>query len=217
MQAVQKVYTKATTAATYGSLVPAWKMTAQEGARLASEITGQPILDWNLYNKRFDSWISKYGMDMAKLIDATTKAELLSLRGPINKLMQEGGSIDDIEKMIKEKYDSLTDEKAAYRGRANNIARTETANSVNTGQWLTYKEQGYKQKQWISALDIDTRTDHRALNGTVIGIDEYFHLAGHKGSEPCDMLYPGDHSRNPPASAVCRCRCSILPIVEGFE
>ena len=57
-------------------------------------------------------------------------------------------------------------------------------------------------KQWDSTLDGKTRPTHRALDGQIIGVDEYF-----KSESGYKALYPGNFGV---PSEDCNCRCCLL-------
>ena len=57
-------------------------------------------------------------------------------------------------------------------------------------------------KQWDSTLDGKTRPVHRALDGQIVGVDEYF-----KSESGYKALYPGDFGV---PSEDCNCRCVLL-------
>ena len=57
-------------------------------------------------------------------------------------------------------------------------------------------------KQWDSTLDGKTRPTHRALDGQIVGVDEYF-----KSESGYKALYPGNFGI---PSEDCNCRCCIL-------
>ena len=61
-------------------------------------------------------------------------------------------------------------------------------------------------KQWDSTLDGKTRPTHRALDGQIIGVDEYF-----KSESGYKALYPGDFGV---PSEDCNCRCCLLQRAE---
>ena len=61
-------------------------------------------------------------------------------------------------------------------------------------------------KQWDSTLDGKTRPTHRALDGQIIGVDEYF-----KSESGYKALYPGDFGI---PSEDCNCRCCLLQRAE---
>ena len=57
-------------------------------------------------------------------------------------------------------------------------------------------------KQWDSTLDGKTRPTHRALDGQIVGVDEYF-----KSESGYKALYPGNFGI---PSEDCNCRCCLL-------
>ena len=57
-------------------------------------------------------------------------------------------------------------------------------------------------KQWDSTLDGKTRPTHRALDGQIVGVDEYF-----KSESGYKALYPSGFGV---ASEDCNCRCCLL-------
>ena len=57
-------------------------------------------------------------------------------------------------------------------------------------------------KQWDSTLDGKTRPAHRALDGQIVGVDEYF-----KSESGYKALYPGSFGV---PSEDCNCRCVLL-------
>ena len=57
-------------------------------------------------------------------------------------------------------------------------------------------------KQWDSTLDGKTRPTHRALDGQIVGVDEYF-----KSESGYKALYPGGFGV---PSEDCNCRCALL-------
>lgn len=61
-------------------------------------------------------------------------------------------------------------------------------------------------KQWDSTLDGKTRTTHRALDGQIVGVDEYF-----KSESGYKALYPGNFGI---PSEDCNCRCCLLQRAE---
>ena len=61
-------------------------------------------------------------------------------------------------------------------------------------------------KQWDSTLDGKTRPTHRALDGQIVGVDEYF-----KSESGYKALYPGDFGV---PSEDCNCRCCLLQRAE---
>lgn len=96
------------------------------------------------------------------------------------------------------------------RIRARLIARTETVTAANQGALFVAKDTGLElNKEWLSASDNRVRNHHRAENGKVVGMDEFFIVGGY------EMECPGDHGGKNgrlqvPAKEICNCRCSVL-------
>jgi uncharacterized protein with gpF-like domain len=92
-------------------------------------------------------------------------------------------------------------------GRANTIARTETAVATQTGQ---YEEmQGVAEslgvrltKTWAATEDERTRDSHSAADGQVVAFDEAFTVGD------AELMYPSDP--NGPPEEVINCRCAVL-------
>ena len=61
-------------------------------------------------------------------------------------------------------------------------------------------------KQWDSTLDGKTRPTHRALDGQIVGVDDYF-----KSESGYKALYPGNFGI---PSEDCNCRCCLLQRAE---
>jgi uncharacterized protein with gpF-like domain len=86
------------------------------------------------------------------------------------------------------------------------IARTETLQAVNTGQFEAFNQaidagavaKKDIKKVWISAGDNRTRDSHAEINGVAVGIDERF---------PNGLLYPLDPAGD--ASEIINCRCIL--------
>lgn len=99
---------------------------------------------------------------------------------------------------------------ANYR-RALNIARTESGRVTSVARQQSQnhaKSLGLKlEKQWISTLDKLTRHTHQLLDGKIVGIDEYFEIAGHKALQPHMFGI---------AAEDCNCRCRTITIVNGM-
>jgi SPP1 gp7 family putative phage head morphogenesis protein len=109
----------------------------------------------------------------------------------------EGWSFDEIVKRL------VSPDMTAKRARL--IARTETVNAANAGSMANLKAAGATKKIWIAARDNRTRTHHREVNQTVIGIDELFKVGDSY------MSHPG--SKEGSAAEVCNCRCAVAGVV----
>ena len=110
--------------------------------------------------------------------------------------IKNGYAYDKVAKLITEKMDIA-------KGKAIKITNTETARMQTTAQYESMKvasEKGVEmQKQWVSTLDGKTRDAHQKLDGTVVGLDDYFMIDGAKAKCP-HQFGEAEHDIN------CRCR-----------
>tara|TARA_R110002012_G_scaffold109283_1_gene253018 strand:- start:882 stop:2615 length:1734 start_codon:yes stop_codon:yes gene_type:complete len=136
-------------------------------------------------------------------ISQTTRKQI---KQAIKKGIADGESIPIISKNIRQNN-------AFQPYRATMIARTETHSAMNYGNDEISKSLDFEKpvKTWNSALDVRTRSWHRAMNGTTIGRDEMFKVltpvAGGAFTER-SMSYTGD--MNGGALNVINCRCFTL-------
>lgn len=97
--------------------------------------------------------------------------------------------------------------------RAKMIARTETHQAMNYGQYETAKGLLLEtpQKEWISAQDARARAWHKAVSGTTVPLDDDFTIFTPKaggGIAETKMSYCGDPRGG--ALNVINCRCSVI-------
>jgi len=93
----------------------------------------------------------------------------------------------------------------AKRQRAATIARTETFSVVNQAHLETMRMNGIEWKEWLTAGDEKVRENHRAANGQIVRVDEYFIVGGEY------LMYPGDPRGS--AENVISCRCLNIPAI----
>ncbi|SDE58330.1 phage portal protein, HK97 family [Priestia aryabhattai B8W22] len=137
-------------------------------------------------------WVANRAADMVKNVLDTTKD---LIRNVIALGQEEGLSVVEIAKAIRERYDGFT------KRRAEVIARTETVASSNFGSMASAKQTGLNPKKvWVSSRDKRVRDTHEGVDGTMVGIDEEFHVGGDA------MLHPGGGSK---ASENVNCRCTL--------
>ena len=103
-----------------------------------------------------------------------------------------GESINTIGDRIKAVYNTTTK-------RSKVIARTETASLMNGTSFDVYKQEGIKEKQWIS--EGDARESHQ-ISEEHVPIGSAFSNG---------LMYPGDASAGPEETV--NCRCSISPYI----
>jgi uncharacterized protein with gpF-like domain len=131
-------------------------------------------------------------------ISETTRDTIVTQveRGFAAGLGQEG-----VARMIRQSVPEI----ARYRSRV--IARTETHGAAGYGAHGAARETGLTlQKEWVAAEDERTRETHAALDGTIVGMDDYFDVGGSSAQ------YPGDPALPPEESINCRCVVAYIPV-----
>jgi hypothetical protein len=131
----------------------------------------------------------------------------------VQKAIDSGKSIpkDDIERL------TTAYKNKALKHRGDAIARTETVQTMNRGEFMANTqavEQGLiardaVTKEWDDTGDKKVRGTHRFLaakygKGKGIGLDEPF-----VSSSGARMMYPGDSSLNAGAEEIVNCRCRL--------
>lgn len=130
-------------------------------------------------------------------ISETTRAQIIN---GVSRGFDEGLGQAGTARLIRDLVPSLA------RQRSQVIARTETHGAANYGSFGAARETGLDmRKEWVSAEDERTREDHDAMNGTTVGLDDYFDFGGYS------LQYPGDPSG--PAEGIINCRCSVAYVV----
>jgi len=88
-------------------------------------------------------------------------------------------------------------------GRAEMIARTETARAWGAGSHEAAKQSGVIEgKRWVAALDDRTRPAHMAAHGQEVPLDDPFVVGGEQAEHPAA---PGLSAGN-----AINCRCSVI-------
>lgn len=118
------------------------------------------------------------------------------IKNKVSKSIETGTSVEDLKTLL-EKNRSFSE------FRADTIARTETLNAYNNGNWegnQALGEYGPTHKYWMATLDGRARGTHVAVDNEVVPINEPFVVGGEA------MMYP--HSPGASAKNVVNCRCT---------
>lgn len=211
--AVDAVFADETHRAVKQTLAPAWINSLKDGKAHALEVLGNIKsikADESVYNAAFNAWIEKYGLEKAKQIDETTAEELRRYLVPeLSASIARGdGEAETIKNMLRVADDVWV---KLSTTRAERIARTETAATVNAGTHVTYASEGVERREWLSVRDDRTRDgedggfNHASMDGVVVDIDKPFDVSGES------LMYPGDPT-NASAGNIINCRCTIAPV-----
>jgi len=212
-RAIKSVFTEDTDKAVKQTLAPAWRMSLEAGHdhAMTTLTPGKSVKATGVYNEYFNKWIESHGLEKAKQIDDTTVEELQRVLVPVMSASIDAG--DGLGETIRKMTDAADDVFMRLSStRAELIARTESASTVNAGTHITYDSEGVKQREWLSVRDGRTRSeangdgfDHASMDTKIVDIDKPFIVSG----EP--MMYPGDPS-SASAGNICNCRCSTAPV-----
>ena len=132
-------------------------------------------------------------------IQDSTKDEIAKA---VSRRIREGSS-------TRELADEIMETMGAPEKRAKLIAQQETVTSLKTGQFDMMKAAGATSKTWHHHCTTpDYRREHKAMDGTTIGIDAWFQVPGTnvKLRYPSDPLATGGKAA---AGQVIRCYCEL--------
>lgn len=156
-----------------------------------------------------------FNQEMIDLINSYFEGDILNFsegitdttRDLIRVVMQiateEGRDLDWIVEQLTVESDDI------QANRARLIARTETVTATNQAAYFAAAKTGLlMKKEWLSAGDNRVRPDHATVNGSRVGMEDFFNVGGSM------MLVPGariqQNGLQTPAKEVCNCRCVCL-------
>jgi HK97 family phage portal protein len=141
--------------------------------------------------------------------DEVTKTTIDNLNDLLISAMERGAGLDELKEDIAKLFIGYSDNggKVDTMTRAETIARTETGKIKNAISYERYrKSEKVVGKEWLATGGLNSRPAHNRLDGTVVGLDEYFSVNGYLALRP--------HAESLPASEVVNCRCDILPRIK---
>ena len=117
--------------------------------------------------------------------------------------IDQGESTEALAKRLRAKFSAIG------RERGQRIAITETASAFGHGRQVSMREAGITRKKWLTSGNRNTREEHAAANGQIVGIDEPFAVGGEA------LMHPGDPNGSP--WNVINCRCVAVPVAGEEE
>ena len=118
----------------------------------------------------------------------------------LQRAIKETWTVEEFTQLITHQVDEFS----TWRSRL--WARTETAKTENWGQVEGYKQEEFVEKKgWLSAFSSESRDEHMAADGQVVGLNEPFIVMGEQ------LQYPGDPAGSP--GNICNCLCATFPEV----
>lgn len=163
-------------------------------------------------NIRFESFLTLWiknnvGRRVSLIVNSTKRKITQAIQDAFLETVDAGEGTAPFAKRIMDAYKGFT------KTRATLIARTETASASNAAAEAAAKATGVPnlKKEWISSADDRSRdgspesTNHRAMDGVQVGIDEKFLVPSDDG--PDEMDRPGDPEA--PVDQIANCRCIL--------
>lgn len=170
---------------------------AQQGIEHGAEPLDFIDVDFDLENPELVAWMNKHA---AKAVTDTVKTTKRMLREQLVEALENGESIQEIEKRIHEVFDHR-------RNNVVTIARTEVLRGVQKTQHLLWEAaKVVKKKEWISSMAPNMRPEHGAINGETVELNMPFSIG---------VMFPGDPDGDP--SMTINCLCDMAPVVEAEE
>lgn len=150
-----------------------------------------------VFTEEVQKAIRLQGAEMVKHIGDTTKADIAR---ELHAAVVNGESSSQVAKRIRGVFSQAAD----HRARA--IARTEIGKASTTAQLEGFDQSGVvEKKQWNHSLNPEGRIEHVALDGEIVGKDEYFSVGGEAALGPRVGLSAGN---------TINCQCFLTPVLE---
>jgi len=158
-----------------------------------------PDIPFELMSKRTTDWIKAWSTDLADIMQLHTHE---ALEGELLQAIEMGESIADVELRMKDmpQFD---------RKRARATARTEILTASSQAHYESFSQSpAVVGKKWkhSGSKKINPRETHMAMDGVVVGVDEYFLVDGEEGLYPRDVSFSAKNRVN--------CGCVMGPDVD---
>lgn len=150
---------------------------------------------FNPWDQLIRNYITSTVGDKIKLIQQFSKQQVKDV---VFKIREEGGTMDQIARAIKAKYDDFK------RYRTYRIARTEVVGASNFANMQSARQASENHditlvKKWVSSRDDRVRDSHEEVDGETRDREEKFSNG---------LLFPADYSADLPAETI-QCRCAL--------
>ena len=170
-----------------GPLLPSLR--AAKAVNLADYLDGDEL---NAFRDSATEFIGKI-----KLLGGS---EVALINGAIPQLIEEGGTIAEIQARIRE---LIMEER--YLGQATTIARTTANAAYNNARATFFSLKGVSRHKWVNAGDSNVRDSHVQEGGNEVAFGQSFPVT--------HLLYPHDPSGS--AAEVINCRCTTIATARG--
>ena len=161
-------------------------------------------IEFSMVNPATVEYVQGYSYQFAQKISQSTADQVRTLFG---RVTTEGMSYDTIKSELHSIYEGWSS------SRLDMIAHTESLRAANAGALEGYRQAGAVKKEWNAALG-DACPDCEALDGTVVGIEDYFVGVGEQLPETgtVNTYEPIEYGNAHP-----NCRCTIVPVFDFDE
>jgi hypothetical protein len=154
-----------------------------------------------------DMYMTDRGSKLAQFASSVDDSLVAVLEQTIAEVSIEGGlSPGQITRRL---FTRMRDEEGAplSEGRADRIARTETAAIDNFGIDEGYKAAGITEREWVTIKDGRQRDTHDEIDGQVRAVGVPFDLP-----DGDQMMFPGDTSLGAKPENTINDRCTTVPV-----
>jgi uncharacterized protein with gpF-like domain len=168
--------------------------------------------------KNQETWVRSARTKLEQLDDSYFDMKLRDARfdATVQKAIASGKPLpaEIVDKLITRYKDN------ALKARAENIARSEIALSVNQSEHEATKQAVDSgairaqavTREWDSAGDGRVRPAHKLMDGQRVGLDEAF-----VAPDGQKLMFPGDASLGASADLTNSCRCRVKTIIDWFD
>lgn len=168
--------------------------------------------------KNQETWVRSARLKLEQLDDSYFEMKLRDARfdSIVRKAIESGQPLtqDTIDKLITRYKDN------ALKSRAENIARTEIARSLNESEYEATRQAVDSgairaqavTREWDSSGDSRVRPAHKVMDGQRVGLEEAF-----TAPDGQQLMFPGDTSLGASADLTNGCRCRVKTIIDWFD
>lgn len=184
----------------------AYEEEATAAAERAADEIGVTVA-WDLVQPKVKELVDDYETNRIKQISEVTRERVSTvvregfdegLRGPQIAEAVRGTLVEGPDEALPDGFPF-----SSPADRAETIARTEMGIASNRSAHFVHQTSGVVERQeWVAELDSRVRDEHRRLDGTIVGIDEDFEVAGRSAPHP--------HAFGV-AELDINCRCTVVP------
>lgn len=177
-------------------------------ARLKPTEKAEASIGIGFYSEKWKRQMAEYALNQSSThITSITETTRNQIRKAMADAREQRLNVRQTAKLVSERTGGQI-----LRKRALLIARTESTTAANYGAYLSAQDSGIAlEKEWIATRDNRTRDAHRAMDGKIVGRDEFFVVGGR------EMLFPGDPRGGARNTVNCRCSHAYVPARESVQ